>query len=319
MLIVLFLYLLMASTFTLAKAAVNVISPIFFIALRMMIAGGLLLGYVYFFKRSVWRFSSAHVRSFAAIAFLHIYAAYVLEFWALQIITSSKACLLYNLSPFFTALFVYFLYGERLSKQKWAGLLIGFIGMLPIMWYGTNCGNIPCGLFAFSWADIALLGSVAASAYGWLVMKELIVAHHYSPLMINGIGMLVGGIGALFTSWVVEGFYPTLSLAYSEPVVFYGTIFSPFAATLLLLGFYLFALILIANVIGYNLYGYLLHHYSATFLSFAGFATPLFAGILGWFFLNESITIPFSITFFITVLGLYIFYKGELNGSLLKK
>ena len=53
------------------------------------------------------------------------------------------------------------------------------------------------------------------------------------------------------------------------------------AERVVMLGVYSFALVIIANIIGYNLYGYLLSRYSATFLSFAGFMTPLFAALLG--------------------------------------
>jgi drug/metabolite transporter (DMT)-like permease len=72
-------------------------------------------------------------------------------------------------------------------------------------------------------------------------------------------------------------------------------------------------MIIIANIIFYNLYGYLLHFYSATWLSFVGFITPLFAALYGWLFLNETIGWAYFISIFIVFWGLYLFYQDELK------
>lgn len=295
-----FLYFLIASTFTIAKAALSIFQPIFFIGLRMTIAGSLLLGYLYWFKPSSWRLPRQHRSLFARIILLHIYAAYVLEFIGLQVTSSSKVCFLYNLTPFITALLAYWLLGERLTHRRWWGLIIGFLGAVPLIM--QQMPGIWIDHLSFvSWADCALLGSVVASAYGWIVMKELVAVHHYSPIMVNGIGMIGGGLLALITSCMVEGFPPTLILA-------------PDAAwlpTLLEAGFYMSALIIIGNIIAYNLYGYLLKEYSPTILSYAGFSTPLFAALLGWFFLGEIPTINFYSAFLITGVGMWLFYAPQ--------
>ena len=99
-LIILF-YLLMASTFTIAKTAIFYVKPIYFIAFRMLIAGSCLLAYFHFLNPEKGRVRFADIKLFAQIIIFHIYLAYVLEFWALQYISSSKVCLLYNLSPFY--------------------------------------------------------------------------------------------------------------------------------------------------------------------------------------------------------------------------
>lgn len=313
MMLVMLMYFLMASTFIIGKAAVALISPVFFIAIRMLLAGSLLLGYVYFFKRSVWRLEKSVFFLLAQLAVFHIYIAYVVEFWALQYVSSAKACLLYNFSPFVTALIVYFLYGEKLNIYKWIGLIIGSIGMVPIMMHTTTGSCFASPYFFFSPADLALLFSVVASAYGWIIMKDLVVIRRYSPLMVNGIVMLGGGLLAMATSWLCQGFWPRFTLAVTHPVTLMGVMLSPFAVTMLMVTFYLGSLIIIANVLGYNLYAYLLHHYSTTFLSFAGSITPLFAALLAWFFLHETITKGFIMTFVMTLIGLWVFYREEMK------
>ena len=73
------------------------------------------------------------------------------------------------------------------------------------------------------------------------------------------------------------------------------------------------ALIIVSNFICYNLYGYLLKRYSATFISFAGFVTPLFTALFGWYYLGETITASFYISAAIVFVGLFMFYQEELK------
>ena len=73
------------------------------------------------------------------------------------------------------------------------------------------------------------------------------------------------------------------------------------------------ALIIISNFICYNLYGFLLKRFSATFLSFAGFITPLFSAFFGWFYLGELVPATFYASATVVFAGLFIFYQEELQ------
>jgi drug/metabolite transporter (DMT)-like permease len=70
-------------------------------------------------------------------------------------------------------------------------------------------------------------------------------------------------------------------------------------------------LIVFANFIVYNLYGWLLRHYSLTFITFAGFLCPIFGAIFGWLFLNEKITWHYFASLICISFALYIFYSEE--------
>lgn len=311
------LYFLMASTFTLAKTAVSYMHPIYFIGLRMIIAGSGLLGYLAWFKPEHWRSLDSQRWQFAQIVIFHIYCAYIFEYWALQYITSSKACLLYNLSPFITALIVYLLFKHKLTAQKWIGLAIGFAAMLPILATHSYQEDYFSGIGFLSLPELSLLFAVISAAYGWIVMKDLVVNKGYNPMMVNGIGMAGGGIAALLTAFIFEGFCPFLWPSSADDRV--GAWLMPLfgaTGTTIFMGFAcMLALIIISNVVGYNLYGNLLRRYSATFLSFAGFMTPFFASLFGWYFLAEPLTMTFFISLAITVIGLYLFYEDEMRAS----
>ena len=77
-------------------------------------------------------------------------------------------------------------------------------------------------------------------------------------------------------------------------------------------------MLLISNVVCYNLYGHLLKRFSATFMSLAGLITPLFASLFGWYFLDEVITWHFYMSMFIFSIGLFIFYQEEITPDVLR-
>jgi drug/metabolite transporter (DMT)-like permease len=137
--------------------------------------------------------------------------------------------------------------------------------------------------------------------------------------MINGITMTGAGIIALITSLIVEGqpivTPPYHCASYSLPWLcnFFSvyTNHGHYFASISLFAGYTLALVIIANIIGFNLYGYLLSKYSATFLSFAGSITPFFAALFGWLFLGERIGWEFFVTGAIVFFGLTLFYQDE--------
>ncbi len=308
MILVIILYALFASTFTLGKAVLSYVSPFLFIGIRMLLGGIILLWYYLFIAQKRLLIKKEDYLFFVRIILFHIFCAYTLEYWALEYVTSAKACLLYNLSPFITAIFSYFLYAERLTYRQLLGLVIGFLGFIPILIAQTPLEQIGWHIGFLSCYEMALIVSVISSAYGWMMVKKL-THKNYSLVMINGISMTGGGLLALLLSLCKEGLpaikdAPTIMPALTPMIGFMGERF-------FVLGGYSLLLVLIANIIGYNLYGYLLSRYSATFLSFAGFMTPLFAALLGWLFLNESVTWHFFATMVSVVCGLCLFHEKK--------
>lgn len=314
MILLVVLYMLFASTFTIGKAALAYTTPILFIAMRMIIGGLLLLGYQYFFKRSEFTLHRKDIGILAQVSFFQYYAAFILEFVSLQWMTSGKASLIWNFSPFVTALICYFLLGERLSSKKVIGLIIGFLGLLPILMATTPQEELAGMISGFSIPEIILLGAVVSAGYGWIVFAQA-QERGYNTSMINGLTMSVAGIAALCTSLIFEGaphiMPPASCLSRHMPTL--CSLFGAYGAGIALFIGYSLALILISNIICFNLYGYLLTVYSATFVSFAGFITPLFAAVFGWVFLDECIGLPFLYSLAIVFIGLVIFFLEELK------
>jgi drug/metabolite transporter (DMT)-like permease len=296
MLLVILLFALFASLFGISKETLNYSEPFFLIGSRMTFAGLLLLSHQYFFNRSAFKIKAAHLKSLFLLGLLNIYITNITEIWGLQHMVSAKACLIYSLSPFLAAIVAYFILKETLSSKKWLGLTIGFMGLIPIFMTQSPSEQGPESLSFISLAEIALLTAVFCSVYGWTLLKKIINDYHYTPLMANGISMTLGGTFALLHSYFAgEQWNPI-------PVTTMG----PFLQNTLLM-------CLISNIVCYNLYGYLLKRYSATFMSFSGLVTPFFASFFGWYFLGETITWHYFASMAVFACGLTIFYQEELK------
>lgn len=294
MFLVILVYALFASVFTVSKTALDYSEPIFLVGSRMFVAGLLLLGYQFLFQREQFIVHKKDLVRLSILAIFAIYLTNIFEFWGLKYLTSFKTCFIYSLSPFLSALLSYFVLKEGMSVKKLAGLAIGFLGFIPILVSHTQSEAELGQLWVFSWAELSVVGAAICSVYGWILLKQVVTENRYSPIMANGLTMTLGGIIGLVHSYFAENWDPL-------PV----TEYLPFMASALVL-------IIVSNILCYNLYGYLLKRFSATFVSFAGFTTPLFTALYGWTFLGETITWPFYFSFAIVFSGLLLFYQEEL-------
>lgn len=292
MVLIVILWALLAGTFSLGKMILAYTQPIFIVAMRMSIAGFILLAYHTIKNRAFITIEKNHFWLFAQATIFTIYIPYLLRYWGLSYLPSSKACLLYNIGPFLSYFFSYLLCNEKITTKKIAGLIIGFIGFLPLI------VTSPFHAAQYSIAipflpELALLVAVSSMSYGWIIIHKLINKKNYLPSMTNGIIMFCGGILALITSLLVED----KSLYVTDTI--------PFVTLLALI-------IVISNLICHNLYGSLLRVYSPTLLSFTSFLSPLFAALYGWLFMHELIPGCFYLSCIIIFVGLALFYADEL-------
>ncbi len=301
--IVVAMYAVWSSMFSLAKIALQYSPPIFLTGFRMMLAAVILLGYLFVTKRSSFKLDRKQWLSIGFLAFFSIYLTNVLEFWALQYLTAAKACFIYSLSPFFAAFFSYLHFGEKINKTKALGLLIGFLGIIPVLTLQTGAEDLMSAFSFFSWPTLAIIGAAMSSVYGWVLLRLIVKDQMTSPTMANGGSMLIGGLLAFGHSAFSDSWNPT-------PIAI-GS-FSPFFGWTLLMAF-------ISNIICYNLYGYLLKKYTATFLSFIGLLSPIFASLHGWIFLGEPLSGLIFLSTGIVCIGLWIVYAAELKQGYIVK
>lgn len=289
--------------FSLAKIALQYSPPVFLTGFRMILAAVILLGYLAIAKRSSFKLNRKQWISIGCLAFFSIYLTNVLEFWALQYLSAAKACFIYSLSPFFAAFFSYLHFGEKINRTKALGLGIGFIGIVPVLTMQTGAEDLVNAFAFFSWPALAIIGAAMSSVYGWVLLRLMVKDQMISPMMANGSSMLIGGSLAFIHSLFSESWNPT-------PIIAGG--FTPFFSWTLLMAF-------ISNIICYNLYGLMLKRFTATFLSFIGLLSPIFASLHGWVFLGEPLSGLILLSTGIVCIGLWIVYAAELKQGYIVK
>jgi len=289
------MYFSWTSIFALSKMTLSYAPPIFLTAIRMLFAGFLLVGYLLVRKRL--KINKKQFVAIALFAFFSVYLTNILEFWGVQHLTAAKTCFIYSLTPFFSALFSYLHFKEKMTPKKWLGLGIGLVGMVPVFLIQTGSENLFSSLFIFSQPELAIIGATLFSAYGWVLLRLLVKKNALSPLIANGLSMLIGGGMALTHSFFADSWAPT-------PIVAGG--FMPMIKGLVLMT-------VISNIICYNLYGWLLKKYTATFMSFVGLLSPIFASLTEWMILGTRPNPIIFLSTLVVVSGLWLVYQSELK------
>lgn len=295
-LLVFFVYALWSSCFPLAKLMVECSPPAFLTGFRMLLAGGILLGVLFLKNSRAFKLSFKQYFSLFILGLFSVYLTNICEYWGLQHLSAAKTCFIYSLSPFFAMFFSYIHFKEKLSSRKLLGIGIGFVGFIPVLRLQSGSEDLFTLWSSFSLPDLAIVGAALFSVYGWVLLR-VFVKQEISPMMANGTSMVFGGGMALIHSLFIDTWNPW-------PVV-------PGSGSFFLGG--VLAITVISNLICYNLYGYMLKKFTATFLSFAGLLSPIFASLSAWVLIGEKPAPVIFISTAIVSLGLWIVYQAELK------
>jgi drug/metabolite transporter (DMT)-like permease len=293
MILIIAMYAISATTFLLAKQLLIYSAPLFLVGLRTLIAGLFFLCALVLTTKDLLSSIKKFFLPCASIALYSFLVSNSLKFWALQHLSATDAALISVAEPVFALLFAYYLFSETMSLKKWVGIICCTASGLLLV----NNGSMFVQIRAFNLLSVpayAMIGAIAASAYGALLMRKLIKDNHVSPMLVNGLSMTVAGVCALLTTVCLEAPFCTVT---SETMV-------PFASNLLLL-------VLISNIIAYSMYGYLLKRYSVLLISCGSFIKPL--AIIGYknIFFYERMPWYTGYSVLLLSIGLAIIYSDE--------
>jgi drug/metabolite transporter (DMT)-like permease len=294
MIAVVALYALLALTFPLAQYALQYADPLLLLTFRMLFAGTCLLMYV---KKDINGRTIVIKKddrwAFFQIALFHIYFAFVPEFWALQYLSSIKITFMYCLTPFISALLDYVLFKKKPTFYNCVGGGLAASGLLFLL-LSTPSGSHNLVKSPFTGLpELMLIVAIISATYAWFLLQNLVNKGYQLPF-VNGTAMLGGGFFSLITLLIARGLNHTLD----KPFVY---AIQPFFITTI-------ALVILSNVIVYNLYGMLVQRYSITFISLAGYLSPIFGALYSWLFFGDLISWHYIVTFMCIYVGLKVFY-----------
>ncbi len=282
---------ILATTYPMAKVSFTVVKPLFFIGTRMSLSGLMLLGWCFLFKQTSCFIQRKDIGRFVQLALCQIYLPFSIDFYAAQYVPSNRWALINAACPFVTALFSWLIFKEALNVRKWMGLGVGIIGLATIFMVNQSSGLTNTTQYTLL-PELVLTLTMIIYAYSWIIVKKLI--YRYSLLLINGIIMTTGGLLSLATSVIGESWH--VSPVYA---------LQPY--------FILLFLNILVTITAFPLYAHLLKRYSVTLLAFSSLLQPLFVAIFGWFMFAGVISWHFMSALCLLSLGLYIFYKEEIQ------
>ena len=250
-------YIVWGSTYLAIRFAVQTMPPFLMAATRFLVAGGLLF--------IVRRMSGDPIprkfeaRSAAIVGLFLLLGGNGAVVWAEQTVPSGLAALMVSSSPLWMLLLEAVLpEGNRPSLRALAGILLGFGGVVLLLWPDKSGGLLAVD----PWGAGALIFAALAWSFGSIISRYLRLPP--SPMMGTAVEMLAGG-AALLLLGAVTGEFGRVQFA------------SISTASLLGLGY----LIVFGALVGFTAYTWLLRVAPTSLVSTYAYVNPLVALVVG--------------------------------------
>lgn len=275
--------LLWASAFPVMKALLEVFHPLAMIWARMVIASVILLPFVVRGWRRAER-RPGDVWWLLALAGFEPCLYFLLEINALRMTSASQAGMVVAVFPLLAAVGGYIFYGEALSREMKAGLLLSICGVIGLTLAGAPDHSAP-----HPWLGnfLEFLAMCAAAGY-MLIVKRM--SRRYDIWLLTGIQMLAGAVFFLPGAFDLAG---ADLAALARPANL---------GLLLYLG-------IGVTVLAYGLYNAGVSRLSAARASVMLNMIPVIAFIISWAWLGETLN-PLQLAFAaLTLAGVFLAQK----------
>lgn len=262
------------------KAAVPYTPPLLFSGMRAFIGGILLTVLIWKSRYHVqWK---KHWKKYVVSAFFNCVLFFGLHTIGLNYLPGGMFSVLVYVQPILLGVFAWMMLGERLSRFRMLGLLIGFIGILITSWDGVSNH--------FSWLGVALaLATGIAWAYGVIYVKK--VSKEINAFWMVAIQSVIGGSFLLVSGTVFESWS---DIVWNTPYVI-GLTFG----------------ITIGIPAAYIIYYSLINQGEASKVGAATFLVPIIAVLISVVFRDETLTIKLFIGMILVGVSIYLVNRNE--------
>jgi drug/metabolite transporter (DMT)-like permease len=250
-----------------------------------LVAGQLTLATIFMWPVLYWRGLALPRewrlwRAYFVLGLINAAIPYTLTSWGEQYIPSGLASLLTATMPIFTVFLAHlFVYDERASSTRLAGVTVGFLGvgvlLLPDIQRGLQTGII---------GQLAVTGSVLSYSGAAVFTRRLL--YRQSP-WVSAAGQMTAGAAIMLP----------LSLFIDRP--FSLSLPLPVVASWI-------SLALLGTVLAYIIYFALIERTSATYLSMASYITPVSGLLLGAVVLNEPLSGAVRVSLILILMGVML-------------
>jgi drug/metabolite transporter (DMT)-like permease len=270
-------YFIWGSTYLAIRFGIESFPPFMLAGLRFIVAGVLLYIALRFYgvpnpNKSQWL--SAGIVGILLPAMGNGTVCYVQ-----QSVSSSVAALSIATVPVWMAIFATF-WGHHITKQEWAGIGIGFVGILLLNIGGSLHGDLTSALL--------LLFAAASWSFGSVWSKHLTMP---SGLMGAACQMLIGGMALMLASVYAGESWPQAVTIKSWAAMLFLVVLSSLAA--------------------YTAYQWLLKNVRPLIATSNTFINPIIAFVVGILFANEHIAKNEYIALAVIILGVVLILTSD--------
>ncbi|MEL0642961.1 EamA family transporter [Olleya sp. Ti.3.14] len=273
------IYFIWGSTYLLNKIMVSEVAPFFLAGIRFFSAGILIFIIAKFLKISL-KANKRQLLNSAFAGFLFLVYGNGVFVWALKYVDSGFAALIAATQPLFVIFLMRILHGSKIKTKSIIGVIFGFIGMYLLV----------------SQEALALNKD---SIIGILMIFTCVLSWSYGSIFVSKSNLpknffVATGYQMLFASLLLF----ILSLAFNEAWL------APTKWSLNAKGSMLL-LIVFGGVVAFTAFNYLLKEVATEKVSTSAYVNPVIALFLGWYVLDEQITMQSIVAALTLLTGVY--------------
>lgn len=273
------IYFIWGSTYLLNKISVSELPPFFLAAIRFFCASVLIFIIAKIMKMNL-AITKKQFRNSILVGFLFLVYGNGVFVWALKYVDSGFAALLASTQPLFVLLLMRLIDNKKMQPKSLIGVGLGVLGMYLLVSQQelvTNEGAL-LGIFmiftcVFGWSYASVFVSKAD------LPKNYFVATGYQ--MIIASVMLVIGSFVTQEQWI-------------SPVKWSTDVKVS-----------MFLLIVFGSIVAFTAFNYLLKQVSTEKVSTSAYVNPVVAMFLGWYVLDEKLSLQSIIAAVILLTGVY--------------
>jgi drug/metabolite transporter (DMT)-like permease len=281
--------LIWGTTYLAIKVALDTVPPFLMGGLRYSIGGAILAGLLrlrgHALPLSEWR-------TLAVLAVFMLLIGNGGVVWGEQFVSSGLTAVLIATSPFWmVGVDAMVTRGRPLHARQWIGLLIGFVGIVLLVWPDIASSG------RAGWRVLAGLVSVQCACAGWAIGSSY-TRRHVVPKDVLGsaaMQMLFGGlymlvVGSLLGEWRGLSFTPRTSVALAY-------------------------LSIAGSVVAFAAYSYALQHLEIAVVSLYTYVNPIIAVALGTILLGEPFHARMLVAGSVIVVGIAAVGPASADGG----
>jgi len=273
------IYVIWGSTYLLNKIAVTEIAPLYLASIRFFCAG-LLVFFLAIILKHKLSITKKQLINSVFVGFMFLVYGNGVYVWALQYTDSGFAALIASTQPLFVIILMWVLFGKKIKLKSILGIALGLIGMYLLISQDkleTNENTI-IGV-------LMMLSCVLVWSYGSIYVAKADLPKSF--LVTTGYQMLTASVFLLLFSFCFNE-------TWSSPNIWsYNARWS------------LVLLIIFGGIVAFTAYNYLLKVVSTEKVATSAYVNPVIAVFLGWYILEEQLTMQSIIATIVLLTGVY--------------